>query len=47
MSLLFEQGLRNEAIKLYLEFEKQLENDLDISPSNELEKLYFDIVSAE
>lgn len=40
MLLLMEHGYRNEAIKLYVEYKKRLENDLSVSPSKSLENLY-------
>ncbi len=40
MSLLIEQGYRNEAIKLYIDFKNRLEKDLNVAPSSELDELY-------
>lgn len=45
MLLLNDHGYRNEAIKLYLDYKLQLEHDLEITPSKELETLYQEIMS--
>lgn len=40
MNLLFKHGYRNEAIKLYIDYKKRLEDELKIAPSQSLKSLY-------